>query len=127
MPERRWLARGSSAGCPGALVAEAVVEAPGLSAGVDDVRAVGEAVNDGLGEPGVGEDLGPLAEGRVGGDDKRSAFVALGEDLEDELGGAVGQREIAELVNDDQLGAGVAGDDAGEPAGGLGFLRFVGG
>ena len=93
-----------------------MAEAPGLGAGVDDVRAVGEAVNDGLGEAGVGEDLGPFAEGQVGGDDQRAAFVALGEDLEDELGGAVGQREVAELVNDDELGAGVAGNDAGELA-----------
>jgi hypothetical protein len=48
---------------------EAVAEAPGLGAGIDDVRAVGETVNDGLREPGVGEDLGPLAEREVGGDD----------------------------------------------------------
>jgi hypothetical protein len=76
-----------------------VAEAPGLGAGVDDVRAVGEAVDDGLREPGVGEDLRPLAEREVGGDDQRAAFVALAEDLEDEFGGAVGQREVAEFVN----------------------------
>src|SRR3954454_8988213 len=91
-----------------ALAGESVAEAPGLVAGVDDVRAVGEAVNDGLGEASVGKDLRPFAEGQVGGDDQRSAFVAFGEDLEDQLGGAVRQREIAKFVNDDQLGAGVA-------------------
>jgi hypothetical protein len=73
---------------------EAVAEAPGLGAGVDDVRAVGEPVDDGLREPGVGEDLGPLAERQVGCADERSPFVAFGEDLEDQLGGAVGQREV---------------------------------
>ena len=76
-----------------------MAEAPGLGAGVDDVRAVGESVNHGLGEPGVGEDLGPLAEWQVGGDDQAAAFVAFGEDLEDELGGAVGQGEVAQFVN----------------------------
>ena len=76
-----------------------MAEAPGLGAGVDDVRAVGEAVDDGLGEAGVGEDLGPLAERQVGGDDQAAAFVAFGEDLEDEFGGAVGQREVAEFVD----------------------------
>ena len=55
-----------------------------------------------------------------------AAFVAFGEDLEDELGGAVGQREVAELVEDDELGAGVAADDAGELAAALGFLELVG-
>ena len=103
-----------------------MAEAPGLGAGVDDVCAVGEAVDDGFGESGVGEDLGPFAEGQVGGDDQAAAFVAFGEDLEDELGGAVGQREIAQLVEDDELGAGVAADDAGELAAAVGFLEFVG-
>ena len=78
---------------------EAVAEAPGLVAGVDDVRAVGEAVDDGLGEPRVGEDLGPFSEREVRRDDQRPALVALGEHLEDELGGAVGQREVPELVD----------------------------
>jgi hypothetical protein len=117
---------GSSGGGPGALALEAVTEAPGLGAGVDDVRAVREAIDDGLREPRIGEDLGPFAEGQVGGDDQAAAFVALGEDLEDELGGAVGQREVAELVDDDELGAGVTGNDAGELAAALGFLEFVG-
>src|SRR3954471_6093093 len=93
---------GASSGGGCLLAGEAVAEAPGLGAGVDDVGAVGEAVDDGLGEAGVGEDLGPLAEREVGGDDEAAAFVAFGEDLEDELGGAAGQREVAELVEDDE-------------------------
>ena len=75
-----------------------MAEAPGLAAGVDDVRAVREAVNDGLGEAGAGEDLRPLAERQIRGDDQLPAFVAFGEDLEDELGGAGGQREVAKLI-----------------------------
>ena len=67
---------------------EAVAEAPGFGAGVDDVGAVGETVDDGFGHPGVGEYLGPLAEREVGGHDQRPAFVALRENLEDEFGGA---------------------------------------
>jgi hypothetical protein len=89
---------GGGAGWLG-LAGEAVAEAPGLGAGVDDVGAVGESVDDGLREPGVGEDLGPFAERQVRRDDQAAAFVAFGEDLEDEFGGAVGQREIAKLVD----------------------------
>jgi hypothetical protein len=37
-------------------------------------------------------------ERQVGGDDQAAAFVSLGEDLEDELGGTVGQRRIAQLI-----------------------------
>ena len=49
-------------------------------------------------------------------------LVALGDDLEDELGGALGQCEVSELVEDDELGAGVARDDAAELALALGCL-----
>ena len=55
-----------------------------------------------------------------------AALVAFGDDLEDELGGALGEREVAELVKHDELGACVAGDDARELAAALGFLQLVG-
>jgi hypothetical protein len=102
-----------------------VSEAPGLGAGVDNVRAVGEAVDDGFREPGVGEHLGPFSERQVGGHDQAAAFVSFGEDLEDELGGAVGQRQVAQLVQADEFGAGVAANDACELAAAVGFLQFV--
>jgi hypothetical protein len=91
---------------PGSVlrVGEAVAEAPGLGAGVDDVRAVGEAVNDGFGEPGVGEHLGPFTERQVCRDDQRRAFVAFGMDLEDELGSPVGAGADAELCETEQVG-----------------------
>jgi hypothetical protein len=99
---------------PGSVlrVGEAVAEAPGLGAGVDDVRAVGEAVNDGFGEPGVGEHLGPFTERQVCRDDQRRAFVAFGKDLEDELGSSVGQSEVAELVQEEDVDPGIASDNA---------------
>ena len=108
------------------VAGEAVAEAPGLGAGLDDVGLVGEPVDDGLGEPGVGEHLGPLAEGEVGGHDQRAAFVALGDDLEDDFGGALGQRQVAEFVEDDEFGARVAADDACELSSRLGLLQLVG-
>jgi hypothetical protein len=45
--------------------------------------------------------------------------------LEHELGRAGGEREVAELIEDDEFGAGVAGDDAAEFASGLGGLELV--
>jgi hypothetical protein len=47
------------------------------SAGVDDVRLVRDAVNDGFREPRVREHFGPVAERQVGGHDQRAAFVAF--------------------------------------------------
>ena len=43
---------------------EAVAESPGLGAGVDDVRAVGEAVDDGFRESGSGNTLVHSPNGR---------------------------------------------------------------
>ena len=82
MPDRVWrqgpraaVPGGGSGSRAGALL-EAVAEAPALGAGVDDVGLVGDAVDDGLGQAGVGEDLGPFAEREVGGDDQAAALVA---------------------------------------------------
>jgi len=80
------------------LAFEAVPEPPALVAGVDDVRPMRQAVDNGFREPRVGEHFGPLTERQVGGDDQAPAFMSLGQDLEDELGGAVGQGEVAQLV-----------------------------
>lgn len=48
--------------------------------------AEGEPVDDGGGEPGIGEGLTPFRGGRVGGDGDGGAFLALGQDLEEQFG-----------------------------------------
>ena len=52
------------------------------------------------------EHLGPFVERQVRGPQGRAALVALAEDLEQQLGAGLGQRHVAELVNDQELGAG---------------------
>ena len=64
---------------------------------------MGETVQQGAGEPLGAEDLGPLVEGKVGGDQDRPSLVALAEYLEEELRAGLGERDEAELVNDEQL------------------------
>src|ERR1022692_5045666 len=86
----------------------------GVGAGGDDVGVVGEPVDDGGAEPGVGEGGRPFAEGGVGGDRDRGAFLAFGEDLEQQLGAAAVELEVAELVQAEQVDAAVAGDGARE-------------
>ena len=44
---------------------------------------VEDAVEDGSGEHVVAEDLAPLSEGLVAGDEQRAAFVAAADELED--------------------------------------------
>jgi len=47
----------------------AVLEVPGLGAGLDDPAVMGEAIKQGGGHSCVTEDGGPFAEDEVGGDD----------------------------------------------------------
>ena len=65
-----------------------------------------EAVQECTGEPLRAEDLGPLVEGQVGGDQDRPSLVALAEDLEEELRAGLGEWDEAKLVDDEQLESG---------------------
>jgi hypothetical protein len=56
----------------------------------------------------------------VGGDRDGVLLLAFGEDLEEQLGAAAVELHVAELVDDEQVDAAVAGD-------GLGELFLVGG
>ena len=56
---------------------------------------MGETVQQGAGQPLGAEDLGPLVEGQVSGDQDRTSLVALAEDLEEELGSGLGEWDEA--------------------------------
>ena len=81
--------RGLSAGqlhgrrCGGVL--PAALEAVALAVHLQDVHVVGEAVQQRPGAPFLSEDLGPLVEGQVGGEQDGAPFVALAEDLEEQF------------------------------------------
>ena len=53
----------------------AVLEAPALVAGLDDIAVVGEAIEERGGHFGVAKHTRPFAEGEVGGDDDRGSLV----------------------------------------------------
>ena len=65
-----------------------------------------EAVQQGAGESFRAEDLGPLVEGQVGGDQDRTSLVSLAEDLEEEFRAGLGEWDEAQLVDDEQLESG---------------------
>src|SRR6266567_4999759 len=50
------------------------------------------------------ENRGPLLKSAVGGQDDRPLFIAQGDDLEEEIGAHLVNREVAELVEDEQRG-----------------------
>ena len=90
--------------CGGVL--PAALEAVAVAVHLQDVDVVGEPVQQGSGEPLGSEDVGPLVEGEVGGDQDGAPFVALAEDLEEEFRAGGGQGHEAQLVDDEKPEAG---------------------
>ena len=81
----------------------ALLEAEAIPVHLQDMDMVGEAVEESPGEPFRAKDLGPLVEGQVRGSQDRAAFIALAEDLEEQLGPGLGQGYEAQFVDDQEL------------------------
>jgi len=94
-PEARSLNRGRGAGAP-------FSESVALALEGDRVGVVDEAVDQRGGDHGVAEDLAPGLEAAVAGDDDRAAFVAAGDEREEQVRGLALEGEVADLVDDDQ-------------------------
>jgi len=59
--------------------------ADALAGELEDGGVVNQSVDGGHGSHGIFEDLVPLGEGHVGGDDDGLLFVAFGEEMEEDL------------------------------------------
>ena len=64
---------------------------------------MGEAVEEGRRHLGIAEDGGPLAEAQVRGDDDAGALVELAEQVKEERAARCAERQVAQLVQDDQV------------------------
>ena len=64
---------------------------------------MGKAVEQGCGHLGVAEDRWPFSEGEVGGDDDRRALVELADEVEQELATSLGEGEIAQFIENDEV------------------------
>jgi hypothetical protein len=91
----------------------AVFEAPALVACLDNVAVVREAVEQRGGHFGITKNTRPLAEGEIRGDDDGRAFVEAADGVEQQLAAGLSERQIAELVEDDEV---ETGEEVGEPA-----------
>jgi hypothetical protein len=63
---------------------------------------VDEPVDHGCGNDVVTEDIAPADEGFVAGDDQARAFVAGRDELEEQVRGFGFERDVADLVDDQQ-------------------------
>src|SRR4029077_5243065 len=95
----------------------AVFEAPGLVAGFDDFAVMRQSIEQRGRHLGVCEDAWPFAEGQVGRDDDGGALVKAADQMEEQLAAGLGEREIAEFVEDDEVEPGQVIGEAALPAG----------
>src|SRR5690606_25417565 len=89
----------------GGLVAQAVATelgAPASGAALEHVSVVEQSVEEGAGGGVVAEDLAPVLDRAVGGEDGRGTLVAAHDDFEDVLAGGGGQLAHAEIVEDEE-------------------------
>src|SRR5262249_6989802 len=94
-------------------VSGAVLEAPGVVSGLDDVAVMSEPVEERGGHLGVAEDAGPFAEGEVGGDDDGGTLVELADEVEEEPSAGLAEGQVAEFADDNKV---VTLEGFGEPA-----------
>src|SRR5664279_1814782 len=83
----------------GGLFRFGVGQPVGVGAGLDDVAAEGEPVDDGGAEPGVGERFRPAREGVVGGDGHGVLFLPFRQNLEKQFCIAFVEFHVAKLIN----------------------------
>src|SRR5213075_906407 len=83
----------------------AVLEAPALVSGLDDVAVVGKAVEERGGHLCVIEDGRPFAKGEVGGDHDGGLLVEPADQVEEQLAARLGEGQVAEFVEDDEVHA----------------------
>ena len=99
----RGVGQPSSAGGAGRGPRSLAAEAVAVAFEAEDVGVVDEPVDHRGGDHVVAEDLAPLAEnGLLLGDDHRGLLVAAGDELEHQVRGLGVERDVADLVNDDQ-------------------------
>ena len=80
---------------------------------------MGQAIEHGGRHFGVAEHLGPVGEGKIGGDEQRGVFVKLADQVEQQLPARLAERQIAEFVDDDEIVAQQLLDQTSAAAGGL--------
>ena len=94
------------------LIVSPAFEAPAVVSGFDDVTVMGQAIEQCGRHLGVCEDARPFTEGEVGGDNDRGALVEPADEVEQELAAGLGEGQIAEFIEDDEVHA---GEMIGEP------------
>ena len=95
----------------------AVFEAEAVVPGFKNVTAMGEAVEQRSRHLRVAEHGGPFAEAQISRDDDAGTLVEFAEQMEEQRSAGGAERQVAKLVENDEVGI-------GEPAGDLSWLSL---
>src|ERR1700677_5200966 len=87
-------------------VRRAVFEAEAVVSGFEDVAAVGKTIKQRGRHLRVAEHGCPLAEAEIGRDDDAGALVELAQQMEEQGAAGGAERQVAKLVEDDEIGVG---------------------
>ena len=94
-----------------------------VAADVDDVAVMQQPVDECCGHDLVAQDLAPLLEALVGREHGGRVLVAPVDQLEEEHGASLVDRQIADLVDDQERGVGQGLETMAESASGLGLFE----
>jgi hypothetical protein len=74
-------------------------------AGLEDMAAMGQTIEERGGHLGVAEDRGPFAEAKIGGDGDAGALVEPAQKVEEQGPARGTERQVAEFVENHEVGA----------------------
>src|SRR5579859_2374477 len=89
-----------------ALAPTALLEPVAVAVHLEDMDFVGQPIEQCAGQTLGAEDFGPFVERQIAGYEDRGPLIASAEHLEQELRAGLGQRHVAELIDDQELVAG---------------------
>ena len=78
-------------------------ESPALVAGLDNVAVMGETIEQGRGHLRIAEHGGPFPKGEVRRDRNRGDLIELADEMKQQLSAGLGEGEVSELIEDDQI------------------------
>ena len=93
------------------------------AADVDDMAVMQQPIDERSGHDLVAQDLAPLLEAFIGGQHSGCALIAPVDELEEEHGAGLADRQVADLVDDQERRIGEDLEAASQLAGGLGFFE----
>jgi hypothetical protein len=74
-----------------------------FAVGFQDVNPMGQAVEQGSGEPFASADFRPVLKGKIGRHDQAEPFISTDDDFKEEFRSQFGKRDIPQFIQEQQV------------------------